>query len=202
MSTSQIFGVRPFGSCLQLIPLPTPTPTPAPTACFATLANVQPCGGNVSNLINIGICPPTVITDGTQAINTILFGCQSGGFTAVNPVGTNNVFLQVPANCGGCYNVELNISVNILTPPSNLSRLYFGICRNGEDDFIIPPAVLQISGTPFAGAALIPVNVSTSATICLQSGDLIAPCASILGSGPVTLLILGFTMKVVRLGNC
>lgn len=172
-------------------------------SCFATLANAQACEGFAVNAIQIGPCPPTIITINNGNIPTTLFGCQSGGFTTVVPPETNNVFLQIPPNCGGCYNIELNISGFLDFPDEVTSGgiSYFGVCRSGETDFLIPPAILVIASTAFEGLNPIPINVSTSATVCLQAGDLIAPCAAS-NFGTPLLAILGLTMKVVKLGDC
>lgn len=202
---SQIFGVRPVGACLQLLPLPTPIPTPTSTPtpqCFANMAQTQPCGQGDINPIPIGGgCPPTIISISTPLLPAI-FGCQSGQFSTFTDPTTDEVFLQIPPNCAGCYKIDLHISGTFAGDPLP-ARLFFGVCRSEASDFITPVATFEIVGTVFNVAGqVIPFSVSTSGNVCLQVGDLIVPCATGDAGSSVDLGVSSFSLNIVRLGAC
>lgn len=180
-------------------PTPTPTPTPTPQ-CFANFALTPVCGESAAFAFMINECPPTIITPGPNfPRQPVIFGCQSGQFSTFSD--SNNIFLQIPPNCGGCYKVDLHIS-GYFTGSTLPNSLMFGVCRNGDPDFITPIVIIHIDGTIINQPGnSIPFNVSTSGNVCLQTGDLIAPCAAT-SNNSLNIFVTSFSLNIVRLGDC
>lgn len=177
----------------QLLPLPIIPLIP----CFATLGRALTCQDVISIGRTLTGCPPTIISDQTG-----IMGCQSGQFTIITQ-GENNL-LRVP--CGGCYSIDLSVAGRFteVDPAFSNRFIYFGICKNANTDFLISPGIVVLPSNITTGDT-IPFNVSTSGTVCLQAGDLIAPCAGfplqeILPD--IQVVIVGLTMKVIKIGSC
>lgn len=165
---------------------------------YATLAKTVPCDQVILSAHPVGDCPPTVISD----IDNVITGCQAGGFTTV--INNGQLFLRVPA--AGCYNVTLNMSCTIAgITDQNSTAVKFGVLKNGANEYLFTPATVRVRTTIFDVSGDIPVNVSTSSTVCLQTGDLIAPCASrLIVAGALTTFVYthSYTLTAVRVSSC
>ena len=211
--SNQVFGVRPAGRSLQILPLPIfpPIPTPASFVTFSTnfqCPNVAqiPIPNPVSNPEDP--CNVPVIL--SELTNGAILGCSSPGWTS------DNINLIVPPGGNGCYKADLlaDYTYAITGTGSTITAItvYTSVCRNNggvlEELSIQPSVTCFNSPTPFDESIIIRqgacLSASVTGTVCLAAGDNIVPCLRTVRfgeQGSPTLNLLRYTLTLTRLST-